>query len=127
MGGCCPQPTVPPNQTMARLAFPRHGCVNTVQRETEKKDNGQKGAEGRVGGEVGDGLEGTWVSQLLQDEKLSLPFNPVKNENTGHASRRETVGEHYQSEGTKAGTTTRFLSQDKNVAHCSFKGYFLPL
>lgn len=40
--GCCSQPTVPPNQTMARLAFPATGVLILYSERWKKRTTGRK-------------------------------------------------------------------------------------
>lgn len=97
--GCCPQPTVPPNQTMARLAFPTTGVLILYS------ERGKKGAERRK--------EVMWV--MLQEEKR-LKSATQRSSFVVKAQicemHDETVEEDYQ---WKAGMTVQFISQDKTL------------
>lgn len=55
---CCPRSTVPPNQTMARLAFPATGVLILYSEAQEKR---AEGSGGDVGGESGESAA-TWTS-----------------------------------------------------------------
>lgn len=52
--GCCPQPTVPPNQTMARPAFPATGVLILYSDGLEKRTTGrmEPGGGGRQEGKA---------------------------------------------------------------------------
>ena len=84
--GCCPQPTVAPQSDNGTPGFSRHGCVNTVQRRTGEKNNGENVAGGRQ----------------ERKKKHFLLFSPdYFCCLTLHESRRGTVEEHYQWKGMK--------------------------